>query len=217
MHYSNYGYFVAKMVVERSAPALRELCAAASPPALGDQRNADRAACAGLRGPRGPSLRAGGRELPGGRQPIAAPAGNWLASVVDLARFLTAVSGAGGKPLLSAAARQQMLALPPPPLAPRRSGSHVGLGWDSVTEEAAGAHFQKLGSAAGGRAYIEHRPDGIDWVVLLNSDGQAPDRPPAAEEIIDKIRRAIDAMRDWPDRNLFEGPATPEAKGSVVM
>jgi hypothetical protein len=56
----------------------------------------------------------------------------------------------------------------------------------------------------------------------LNSDGQAADRPPAAGEIIDKIRRAIDATRDWPDRNLFESPAAApgprqKAKGSVVL
>ena len=112
---------------------------------------------------------AGGRELPGGRESIAAPAGNWLASVVDLARFLTAVSGTRGKPFLSSAARQQMLAAPPPPLLPRRNGSHVGLGWDSVTEEPRGIEFHKMGSSAGVRTLIEHRPDGIDWVLLLNS------------------------------------------------
>ncbi len=218
MHYSNFGYFVAKMVVERSARQPYESYVrqqVLQPLGISEMRIEQLGRAYAAR--EAHRYGSGGRELPGGRQPITAPAGNWLASVVDLARFLTAVSGAGGKPLLSTAARQQMLALPPPPLAPRRNGAHVGLGWDSVTEEARGAHFQKLGSAAGGRAYIEHRPDGIDWVVLLNSDGEAPDQSPAAEEIIDKIRRAIDATHDWPDRNLFEGPATPEAKGSVVM
>ena len=105
---------------------------------------------------------------------------------------------------------------------PRRNGSHVGLGWDSVTEEPRGIEFHKSGSAAGVRTYIEHRADGIDWVLLLNSDGQVQDQPPAAGEIIDKIRQAIDATGDWPDRNLFESPAGCSAQrqksaGSVVV
>ena len=115
-----------------------------------------------------------------------------------------------------------MLAVPPPPLVPRRSGSHIGLGWDSVSEGPRGIQFHKNGVAAGVRTYIEHRGDGIDWVLLLNSDGQVQDQPPAAVEIIDKIRQAIDATRDWPDRNLFESPAAAPAlrqkpTGSVVL
>src|SRR5208337_3395350 len=147
-------------------------------------------------------------------------AGSWLASVVDLARFLTAVSGTRGKPFLSSAARQQMVAAVPPPLVRRRNGSHVGLGWDSVSEEPRGIQYHKTGSTAGARAYIEHRADGLDWVLLLNSSGQVQDQPPAAAEIVDQVRQAIDVTRDWPDRNLFEGPAAapgakPKPNGSV--
>jgi hypothetical protein len=115
-----------------------------------------------------------------------------------------------------------MLAAPPPPLVSRRGGSHVGLGWDFVSEGTRGIQFHKNGVAAGVRTYIEHRGDGIDWVLLLNSDGQVRDQSPAAVEIIDRVRQAIDATRDWPDRNLFEGPTaapTPQPKpaGSVVL
>ena len=134
-HYSNFGYFLVKVVVERcdrqpyetfvrqqvlKPMGIREMHLEQLAPTYA-QGEASRYA-------------ADGRELPGGREPIAAPAGNWLVSAVNLARFLTAVSGARGQPFLSSVARQQMLALPPPPLAPRRSGSHLGLGWDSVSE-----------------------------------------------------------------------------------
>ena len=221
-HYSNFGYFLAKVVVERAARQPYETYVrqqVLQPMGINEMRMEQLAPAYAVR--EAHRYGAGGRELVGGREPIAAPAGNWLASVVDLARFLTALSGARGKPYLSSDARRQMLAPAPPPLAPRRDGSHFGLGWDSVTEESRGIQFHKNGVAAGVRTYIEHRCDGIDWVLLLNSDGQA-DQPSAAGEIIDKIGRAIDATRDWPERNLFEGPAAvpaprPKPTGSVVL
>ncbi len=211
-HYSNFGYFLAKLVVERSARQPYETYVRQQvlrPMGINEMRLEQLAPAYAAR--EAHRYGAGGRELPGGREPIAAPAGNWLASVVDLARFLTSVSGTRGKPFLSSAARQQMLAVPPPPLVPRRNGSHVGLGWDSVAEGPRGIQFHKSGSAAGVRAYIEHRCDGIDWVLLLNSDGQVQNQPPAAAEIIGKIHQAIDATRDWPDRNLFESPVAAPA------
>ncbi len=222
-HYSNFGYFLAKMVVQRSARQPYETYVrqqVLGPMGITEMRMEQLAPAYSAR--EAHRYGSGGREFAGGREAIAAPAGHWLASVVDLARFLTAVSGTRGKPFLSSAARQEMLAAPPPPLPPRRSGSHVGLGWDAVREGPRGIEFHKSGAAAGVRAHIEHRGDGIDWVLLLNSDGQVQDQPPAAAEIIDKIRQAIDATRDWPDRDLFESPAAApgalkKPTGSVVL
>jgi N-acyl-D-amino-acid deacylase len=222
-HYSNFGGFLAKLVVERCARQPYETYVRQEvlrPMGVNEMRMEQLAPAYALREAR--RYGSGGRAIPGGREPIAAPAGDWLASVVDLARFLTAVSGARGKPFLGSIARQQMLAVPPPPLAARRSGSHAGLGWDSVAGGPRGIQFHKSGLAAGVRTYMEHRSDGVDWVLLLNSDGQVQDQPPAAGEIIDKIRRAMDTTRDWPDRNLFEGPAAapasrPKTAGSVVL
>ncbi len=222
-HYSNFGYFLAKLVVEHCARQPYETYLRREvlrPMGIDEMRMEQLAPAYAAR--EAHRYGAGGRELPGGREPIAAPAGNWLARIVDLARFLTAVSGTRGKPFLTSAARQQMVAAVPPPLGPRHSGSHVGLGWDAVSEEPRGVQFHKTGSIAGARAYIEHRPDGIDWILLLNSNAQAEDQPAAAGEIVDQIRQAIDATRDWPDRNLFEGPApAPAARhsptGSAVL
>ena len=223
IHYSNFGYFLAKMVVERCARQPYETYVrqqVLQPMGIDEMRVEQLAPAYAAR--EAHRYSSGGRELAGGREPIAAPAGNWLASVVDLARFLTAVSGTRGKPFLSSAARQQMLAAAVAPLAPRGNGSHIGLGWDAVSEDARGTQFHKNGVAAGVRTYIEHCCDGIDWVLLLNSDGQVQDQPPAAVEIIGKIRQAIDATHDWPDRNLFENPAAAPAPrqkptGSVVL
>jgi len=222
-HFSNFGYFLAKMAIEGAARQPYESYVRQEvlrPMGISEMRMELLAPAYAAR--EAHRYGAAGREFPGGRESISAPAGNWLSTVVDLARFLTAVSGTRGKPYLSFAARQQMLAAPPPPLLPRRNGSHVGLGWDSVAEEPWGICFHKMGSSLGVRTLIEHRPNGFDWVLLLNCDGQLPGLPPAAGEIGDKIRQAIDATRDWPDRNLFESPAAAPAQrqkstGSVVL
>ena len=174
--------------------------------------------------------RADGLELPGGRAAIAAPAGNWLASVVDLARFVSAISGAeapakqlGSRTVaqfLGAEARQQMFAVPPRPLAKLRSGSHVGLGWDSVRRRSAGLEYRKSGSTAGSRAFVEHVAPDIDWVVLLNSDGlppasEYPGQTTALARLVGDVRQAIDATTQWPNRDLFEStPAGAVAEKS---
>jgi len=222
-HFSNFGDFLAKLAIETTARQPYESYVRQEvfrPMGISDVRMEMLAPAYAAR--EAHRYGSGGRELPGGRGPIAAPAGNWLASVVDLARFLTAVSGTRGKPFLTLAARQQMLAVPPPPLSLRRNGSHVGLGWDSVVEEPWGTEFHKSGVAAGVRTLIEHRPNGIDWVLLLNADGDVPGQPSAESEIGEKIRQAIDVTRDWPERDLFEGPTAAPAQrqksaGSVVL
>jgi len=52
-------------------------------------------------------------------------------SAIDLVRFMTALDGTRGKPLLNEKMHEAMLA-PPPPLKPRPNGTWPGLGWDSV-------------------------------------------------------------------------------------
>ena len=223
-HYSNFGYFLAKMVVQRSARQPYETYVRQQvlrPMGISEMRHG--AACPGLCGPRGPSLRLGRPRVsrrPRGRSPPP-PGTGWPRSSIWPVFSPPSAAPAASRFSVPPCG-EQMFAPPAPPLPPRRSGSHVGLGWDAVSEEARGIQFHKGGAAAGVRAHIEHRSDGIDWVLLLNSDGQMPDQPPAAGEIVDKIRQAMDATRDWPDRNLFDPPATaPAAKqkasGSVVL
>ena len=204
-HYSNFSYFLAKRVVERTARQPYETYVRQEilrPLGISDMR-IEQLAPAYAAG-EAHRYRSEGRELPGGREPIAAPAGSWLASVVDLARFLTAISNDRGKPLLSPAARSQMFALPPPPLRARKNGSHIGLGWDEVRGESAAREYHKTGGMAGVCVYVEHATKDIDWVLLLNSDGMPDDESTAASRLEEDIRKAIDATQQWPDRDLFE-------------
>jgi CubicO group peptidase (beta-lactamase class C family) len=204
-HYSNFCYFLAKRVVERAAKLPYESFVrqqVLAPVGIDDMRLEQLAPAYATH--EAHRYRNDGQELPGGREPIAAPAGSWLATVVDLAHFASATNPGEGNPLLSTNARQEMFAMPPPPLGKRKSGSHVGLGWDVVRDGADGLEYHKSGNSAGIRTYIEHCGKDIDWVLLLNSDGTPDGQTPAVTKLVEQIRQAIDATVRWPDRDLFQ-------------
>jgi CubicO group peptidase (beta-lactamase class C family) len=204
-HYSNFCYFLAKRVVERAARQPYESYVRQqilAPLGINEMRLEQLAPAYATHEAR--RYRSDGQELPGGREPIAAPGGSWLATIVDLARFAAATDAAGGNPLLSANARQEMFAIPPPPLGKRKSGTHVGLGWDVVRERGDGLEYHKSGNSAGVRTYIEHCGKDVDWVLLLNSDGTPEGQKPAASRLVEQLRRAIDATLQWPERDLFQ-------------
>ena len=203
IHSSSFAYFLAKRIVERARGSPMKLTSAS--------RSFSRWAfttCASSSLHR-PTWRTkarryrNGTELPGGREAIAAPAGNWLATVVDLARFAKAVSGLYGKPLLSAKSHERDVchAARTAENAKKRHTRRIGLGHGART--AAGREYHKSGSAAGVRAYIEHCGKDIDWVLLLNSDGTADGTTTAMSGLIQKVRQAIDGATEWPERDLF--------------
>jgi len=143
------------------------------------------------------------KDFGGGRKSIGPPGGSWLASSVDMARFLAAIDGSRGRPLLNQAMIEQMLAPAPPPLQPRKNGSHFGLGWDSVLRTPAGVRYGKNGGVAGISTYVEHDPIGVDWVLLMNGATKKKG-PKALGHAMTEIRRALHQVEHWPDRDLFE-------------
>ncbi len=204
-HYSNFSYFLAKRVVERAARQPYETYVrqqVLAPLGVNDMRLEQLAPAYSAH--EAHRYHGDGKEVPGGHETIAAPAGNWLATVADMARFAAATSAGGGNPLLSENARHEMFAMPSPPLGKRKSGAHVGLGWDVVREGSDGLEYHKSGSSAGVRTYVEHCGRDIDWVLLLNSDGTPDGQIPAVTRLVEQLRRAIDATLQWPDRDLFQ-------------
>ncbi len=217
IHYSNFCYFLAKMIVEHAARqpyesyvrqkvllpmGITEMRLESLGPgyAVGEVRR----------------YAGGNRELAGGREQVAAPAGNWLASPVDLIRFLTGFDGTRGKSCLSGSSCSTMIADPPDPLGKRRDGTHAAIGWDVVGGDGDDVLCRKSGVAAGVRTYIEHRPGGIDWILMLNSDGKADAGSAPVGIIIEKLQTAINATQDWPDRDLFRPkPATEHSVPST--
>jgi N-acyl-D-amino-acid deacylase len=112
----------------------------------------------------------GEQELPAWQQKYSDAAGRWTASAVDLMRFVCALDGSRGKPLLDEKTFRLMIAPPPPPLKPRADGAYVGLGWDAVTRTDAGGYgLFKDGSWFGMRAFLNRQPNGVNWVLLFNA------------------------------------------------
>ena len=203
-HYSNFGYFLVKRIVERAARQPYETYVRQQvlrPLGISDMRleqlapaySAGEAASlpqrrAGTAGRPRADRRAGGKLAGHRRRP---------------GPFRRRHEPTASKPLLSATARQEMFAVPPPPLGKRKSGTHVGPGWDVVRKGAEGLEYHKSGNMAGVRAHVEHVAADIDWVLLLNSDGTPDDQSTAAARLVEEIRQAIDATRQWPSRDLF--------------
>ena len=122
--YSNFGYIILRLVVERaSGQPYEEYAKRTILAPMGIVRMH-------LEGPRrGPGETQ--RYNPAGR-PIREWNGvNWVATASDMVRFLSRVAGSGGPPFLSRKLTARMLELPPGIQAGPR-GAHVGLGWDAV-------------------------------------------------------------------------------------
>jgi CubicO group peptidase (beta-lactamase class C family) len=167
-HYSNIGFLVLRLVIERAAGQDYEAYVRTK-----------------LLKPRGITrmhLETEGDYEPeeahryqaGCRKPARRLVANWLASATDLVRFLLAIHGAHGQPLLSKKMTAAMLAMPLPHTPKRPNAGHVGLGWDVVHQFAEGYRYGKAGGKPGIQAWLEHMENGVDWAFLYNTS--APTR-----------------------------------------
>lgn len=209
-HYSNFGFTVLGAIVERIAGM--EYGPAIHRHVFGPM---------GIRRPRlghgepyGPEMAhrygPGGRELP----PIdiaGGSAGGWIASTIDMTRFLSGIDGAGERPpFLSPEIRREMLAPPPPPLKPRANGSWFGLGWDTVRETPRGPLYAKDGGIDGVRSFIGHMPaNNVDWAVVFNGGHNVQGEPGQDAHAFQEIRDAIRKVAEWPRGEPF--PEHPRA------
>lgn len=203
-HYSNYAYLVLGQIIERvtDEPYARYVHQHTFAPMgvrharLGTWEKRYPPGVAHRYGP-------GGRELPP-FEPIPGNAGGgWIASTVDMVRFLTALDGSRGKPFLSPEMTEAMLAEPPPPIEPRKNGTHFGLGWDTVRATPGGTLYAKNGGLAGVRAVIGHMPGDVDWAVAFNGGANVPDAPGEDADAQARIQAAIKRTTDWPEVDLF--------------
>lgn len=137
--------------------------------------------------------------------PMLDPAGGWVASAIDMVRFLTALDGSRVKPFLDDKTMQLMLAPPPPPLKPLEDGRYVGLGWDVVLPMKKRPVYWKDGSWNGARTFMKHTENGVSWALLFNASMQ-PDaidsRMIAAT--VHEIRETVEKMQKLPDIDLFK-------------
>jgi N-acyl-D-amino-acid deacylase len=143
--------------------------------------------------------------LPPLEMPMLDASGGWYASPLDLVRFMTALDGSRGKPLLNEKTRQLMFEPPPKPVQPNKDGSYVGLGWDQVGIKDKSFAFTKGGSNPGERTTIKRRFDGIAWALLFNAsmefEAQDVDRLAGG---LKEVLKKIDSLDKLPDVDLFK-------------
>lgn len=126
-------------------------------------------------------------------------AGAWIASAVDLMRFITSVDGHGVRPdILQPSSIKTMIARPNLPDW-IGTDSYYAMGWEvqPVGDEAIWSHS---GGIPGTLAWIVRSDDNLSWVALLNS------RPYDDSFLIELNNSLIDAVygiTDWPNHDLF--------------
>lgn len=130
--------------------------------------------------------------------------GGWVASAIDLARFLTAVDGRSGRPdLLRPETIRLMVARPQPPLWVG-TPIYYGMGWN-VRPLNQGAIWSHTGALAGSSlAIIVCTPKGLSWAVLFNSiPATISEVGPFFVELDRTIGQAIEKVTEWPAHDLF--------------
>jgi N-acyl-D-amino-acid deacylase len=131
--------------------------------------------------------------------------GGWLASASDMVRFASQVQCWSTTGVLSATAYEAMIARPAgaqdADAAEPAGAAYYGLGWD-VRRVRGGYNLWHMGALAGTSTLLVQRHDGLCWAVLFNGSATADGSRPAAK-IDSLVHRAVDAVRRWPDHDLF--------------
>lgn len=143
--------------------------------------------------------------IPGGQRTVALMPdfGNWMASSVDLVKFLTAIDGTRVQGI-SRDSFEQMVAPLPPPMQNRPNGSHFGLGMDNVNQTPEGVTFSKNGGKPGVHCQIIHLPNNVDFCLMFNG-GSTPDDPNANPMVpaIRDLRHTLSSIKEWPNIDMF--------------
>jgi N-acyl-D-amino-acid deacylase len=124
--------------------------------------------------------------------------GGWIASTVELLRFVTTLDGGGGPlRLLSTASVSTMTARPVPPWGESEEPFY-GMGW--MIRNTPGNWWHD-GSLPGTRSKIVRAGNGFSWVFLFNT--RAEDEAGFSSDL-DKLGwQALAAVSDWPTNDLF--------------
>jgi len=145
------------------------------------------------------------RIIQGGQRvvPLMPDFGNWMASSVDMVKFLTAIDGTRIQGI-SQNSFDQLIAPLAPPMKNNPNGSHFGLGLDTVRMTPEGVTYSKNGGKPGVHSQIIHLPNNTDFCLMLNggssADGTAVNPMVPA---IKAIRNTLSNIIDWPSTDMF--------------
>jgi N-acyl-D-amino-acid deacylase len=123
--------------------------------------------------------------------------GGWIASTIDLLRFLTAVDNLPTRPdVLSPASINAMVAAPPAPLW-QNSPFYYGMGWLVRPSE---GNWWHDGLLQGSTSLLVRTGSGVAWAVLLNTGLVGTS---LSSELDQTIWQAVNEVNGWPSHDLF--------------
>lgn len=204
--YSNFGYLLLGLVVERvSGRPYTETVQALTLGPMGIAGMVNGAARDDRAYTPGEARRYGPRNqlAPGGLPPAHFASGAWIGSTVDLVRFLSAIDGTRMAPFLSPGLTARMLAGDPSGVGRHPHGGAFGMGWDNVERLPHGVLFEKDGGVLGTMTWIEHDPPDIDWALFFNRSLGKPLGPEVHQEFRGGMKRSIESVAVWPDVDFF--------------
>jgi len=126
--------------------------------------------------------------------------GGWVGSAQDYLRFLTAIDGQRGKPLLQLPIRMEMLARP---VGIEQKTPYYGLGF-LVRPLKNGVNWWHAGSLSGTKSFAVRTAAGYAWVAAFNN--RPKDRDGFARDLDEGLWRAAKAVKTWPKGDLFPVP-----------
>jgi len=129
--------------------------------------------------------------------------GGWIASAVDLLRFIRVVEGSGGQTKLltdeTLAAMTEYQGLPGDGQSPAH---YYALGWNVDNPGTPQEEWSHSGALSGSNATLMvRRVDGISYAVLFNS--LPTDYAAFFNELTPAMRAAINSVHTWPNKDLF--------------
>ncbi len=134
--------------------------------------------------------------------------GGWIASAVDLARFVVVFDDPKHCPILKPETFATIWERPEGRAGQTADGkpraSYYGCGWSvRPTDDKENPTLWHTGLIGGTGALLVRRHDGLNWAVLFNTDRTAADKVVAT--VIDPlVHLAANKVKDWPAGDLFE-------------
>jgi N-acyl-D-amino-acid deacylase len=126
--------------------------------------------------------------------------GGWIASAIDLVRFMAHLDGTLKPAPLNPATVAEMLARPDSRLVTER-GTWYALGWQ-VREVGRDANWWHTGSLSGTTTLMVRTSQRMQWALLFN--GSPKLRGNLVTDMDAGLWQAAGAVKAWPQRDLFD-------------
>lgn len=132
--------------------------------------------------------------------------GGWIASAVDLVRFASAFDDPENSRLLRSETIRTMFQPADHAAGKKPDGQpnpfSYGCGWFVRSAGDGKTNVWHTGSLDGTSTLLVRRHDGLNWAILFNTRNSGRKDPPS-REIDAQLHQSADAVREWPDYDLF--------------